>query len=373
MRDMSYRRCFMVMALAAVLLGAANVRPGFAAQPEAAATVPTRAGVAFMLTVSSAYVRAAPTVESEPVFSVFLGETLAVVGAGDEDWLQVSSGNAEGWIRASYGLVGDAQTLKLPAQTAPARPVPAGVVPTVSARAIEIYRRGLKLGNNPRVFAKVGDCNTENGRFLAMFEEAGGYQLGTRFIFLQGTIDNFAGSFGRTSVAAASGFSPAAELSAVWADPEVCEAGEGPLHCEYRLVRPSFALIALGTHYGPNMREFESGYREVIDESIRLGVVPILATKADDVEGQDRVNPIIRKLAAEYDLPLWDFWAAAQRLPGDGLAFDLIHLSYGRSNFADPWAMSRGWTWRNLTALLALEAVWNGVRGAAEDGTLPKR
>jgi hypothetical protein len=335
--------------------------------------VATQGGVAFMLTVSSAYVRAAPTVEAEPVFSVFIGQTLAVLGTGDGDWLQVSSGDAEGWIRASYGLVGDAQTLKLPAQTASARPVPAGVVPGVSERAIEIYRRGLKLGNNPRVFAKVGDCNTENGRFLAMFEAAGGYQLGPRFNFLQATIDNFAGSFGRTSVAAASGFSPAAELSAVWADPQVCRAGEGPLQCEYRLVRPSFALIALGTHYGPNMKEFENEYRQVIDESIRLGVVPILATKADDVEGNDRVNPIIRRLAAEYELPLWDFWLAAQPLPGDGLADDGIHLTFGRSNFADPWAMSRGWTWRNLTALLALEAVWGGVRAAAEERTQSRR
>ena len=370
---MSYRRCFVVLALAAILLGAANVRPGYAAGRETAALVPARAGVTFMLTVSSAYVRAAPTVEAEPVFSVFLGEKLAVVGTGDDDWLQVSSGDADGWIRASYGLVGDAQTLRLPAQTASDRPVPAGVVPAVSERTIEIYQRGLRLGNSPRVFAKVGDCNTENGRFLLMFEEAGGYQLGSRFNFLQATIDNFSGSFGRTSVAAASGFSPAAELSAVWADPQVCKAGEGPLQCEYRLVQPSFALIALGTHYGPNMREFEDEYRKVIDESIQLGVVPILATKADDVEGQDRVNPIIRRLAAEYELPLWDFWLAAQQLPGDGLADDGIHLTYGRSNFADPWAMSRGWTWRNLTALLALEAVWQGVRAAAEDGTLPRR
>jgi hypothetical protein len=370
---LSNRRFFVVITLAAVLLGAANVRPGYAAGRETAVLVPARAGVTFMLTVSSAYVRAAPTVEAPPVFSVFIGQKLAVLDTGDGDWLQVSSGDADGWIRSSYGLVGDAQSLQLPAQTASTRPVPASVVPGVSERTIEIYRRGLKLGNSPRVFAKVGDCNTENGRFLLMFEEPGAYQLGPRFNFLQATIDNFAGSFGRTSVAAASGFSPAAELSAVWADPAVCEAGEGPLQCEYRLMRPSFALVALGTHYGPNMREFEAGYRQVIEASIEKGVVPILATKADDVEGQDRVNPIIRRLAAEYEVPLWDFWEAAQPLPADGLADDGVHLTYGRSNFADPWAMSRGWTWRNLTALLALEAVWQGVAAATEVRTLPRR
>jgi SH3 domain-containing protein len=360
--------------LGAVLFGGAGVRPVYSAGREPAARVAVPEGDTFMLTVSSAYVREAPAPDAERLFSVFVGQMLAVLDSSDDGvWLQVSSGDAAGWIRASYGMVGDAQTLRLPAQTAVVRPVPAGVVPLVSERAIEIYRRGQRLGNRSSVFAKVGDCNTENGRFLAMFEEPGSYQLGPRFNFLQSTIDNFGGSFGRTSLAAVSGFSPAAVLSAVWADPEVCEAGEGPLQCEYRLMRPSFALIALGTHYGPNLREFEDGLRQVIDESIELGVVPILATKADDLEGQGRVNEIIRRLANEYDLPLWDFWLAAQPLPADGLADDGIHLTYGRSNFADPWAMSRGWTWRNLTALLALEAVWHGVAGAAEEKTLARR
>jgi hypothetical protein len=365
----------MVVVLGAVLFGVAGVRPVYSAGREPAPRVAVPDGDTFMLTVSSAYVREAPSPVAEPLFSVFVGQMLAVLGTDDDGvWLQVSSGEAAGWIRASYGMVGYEQTLRLPAQTAAVRPVPAGVVPLVTQRAIEIYRRGLRLGNRPSAFAKVGDCNTENGRFLEMFEEPGSYQLGSRFYFLQSTIDNFGGSFGRTSLAAVSGFSPAAVLSAVWADPEVCEPGEGPLQCEYRLVRPSFALIALGTHYGPNLEEFEDGLRQVIDESIELGVVPILTTKADNLEGQGRVNAIIRKLAGEYDLPLWDFWLAAQPLPGDGLANDLIHLTYGRSNFDDPWAMSRGWTWRNLTALLALEAVWHGVAGAAaEERTLAKR
>src|SRR5258706_12883016 len=156
MRNVRYQRCFVVMTLAAVLLGAAGVRPGYAAGPKAAGPAATQGGVSFMLTVSSAYVRAAPTVEAEPVFSVFMGQTLAVLGTGDGDWLQVSSGDAEGWIRASYGLVGDAQTLKLPAQTASARPVPAGGGPGGGERGLEIYRRGVKAGNKPRGFAKAG-------------------------------------------------------------------------------------------------------------------------------------------------------------------------------------------------------------------------
>ncbi|MEP7359802.1 MAG: hypothetical protein ABI847_21300, partial [Anaerolineales bacterium] len=98
------------------------------------------------------------------MFSLFIGQSLPVLGvSGDGEWLRVSGGDTSGWIRASFGITGEAGTLRLPPQAPSTRPVPAGVVPTVSARTIEIYRAGLALGNSPRAFAKVGDCNTENG------------------------------------------------------------------------------------------------------------------------------------------------------------------------------------------------------------------
>jgi hypothetical protein len=324
----------------------------------------------FTILVNSAYARSAPDATSERVFSVFAGESFPVVERSpDGRWVRVSNWRAlTGWLPSDFGLwcpdraasaAELAQARAVRAQMVPR--VPPGVISNFSAEAQAIYERGLALGNNPNVFAKVGDCNSENGRFLVMFEEPGAYTLGERYAYLQDTIDYYAGSWERTSVAAQSGFSPASVMDPVFADPTQCQADEGPLLCEYRLIRPSVALIALGTHYAPTMAQYEADLRVVIEESIRLGVVPILATKADDVEGGDRINPIIRDLAAEYQVPLWDFWLAAQQLPNGGLASTLIHPSYAAPIFDDPWSMQKGWPWRNLTALLAFDSVRQGV------------
>jgi hypothetical protein len=324
-------------------------------------------GQPFTIVIGSAYARRLPSSDSEPVFSVFQGQTYRADGQSpDGQWVLIQNWQQlPGWVRGSFGAWGDSVP---PAAVSTGRVpvVPAGVLPQVSAKARAVYQYGLALGNNPRAFAKVGDCNSENGRFLVMFDAPGEYRLGARYAYLQNTIHHFAGSFRRTSLAAHSGFSPASVLDPLWANPQPCQPGEGPLQCEYRLHRPSLALIALGTHGGRSLEDFEVNLRRVIEESMRLGVVPILTTKADDVEGQGRINAIIRRLAVEYEMPLWDFWAAAQPLPNDGLASDGIHLTYGRPMFDDPWAMQHGWPWRNLTALLGLEVVWRGVSAPPE-------
>ena len=53
-------------------------------------------------------------------------------------------------------------------------------------------------------------------------------------------------------------------------------------------------------------------------------MLPIAVTKADNLEAQagapnHAINDTIRKLAAEYGVPLLDFWQAAQGLPNGGL------------------------------------------------------
>lgn len=319
----------------------------------------------FTVIVSSAYARSQPDVTSERVFSVFSGEAYPVTErTSDGNYVRISNWADTGWVPADFGLwnpagpVSDQALAEARAARAALVPEPpAGVISPFSPEALAVYRRGLALGNQAGVFAKIGDCNSENGRFLVMFAEPGLFTLGQRYAYLQATIDYYAGSWERTSVAAQSGFSPASVMDPLFADPTYCRADEGPLQCEYRLIKPSVALIALGTHYAPTMAQYEADLRVVIEESMRLGVVPILATKADDVEGGDRINPIIRRLAAEYRMPLWDFWLAAQPLPNGGLNADGIHPSYARPIFDDPWSMQQGWPWRNLTALLALDRV----------------
>ncbi len=357
--------------LVAVVL--AGVASGAAWRPAISAPPGNASGQSFTLEISSAYARRLPSLAAEPVFSAFEGQSFAVLDSSlGGEWLQVGYHDLAGWLPARFGSLSSVPGLAPPAAPATGARllVPPGVVPVPGERVAAIFRRGLELGNNPRVFAKVGDCNSENGRFLVMFDQPGAYDLGPQG-HLQATIDHFAGSFGRVSVAARSGFSPASVMDPTWADPAVCQPGEGPLQCEYRLLRPSFAIIALGTHNAPTIAGYEADLRAVIEASIDLGVVPVITTKADNVEGGDRVNAVMRRLAAEYQVPLWDFWAAVQPLPAHGLSSDGIHLTYGRAQFGDDWAMTRGWTWRNLTALLTLESLLLGVIDGPEEIGLP--
>jgi hypothetical protein len=243
------------------------------------------------------------------------------------------------------------------------------VLPTVSDTAREIYQRGLAQGNNPNAFSKIGDCNSASAFFLAAFDNPRSYRLGAEYAPLQPTIDQFAGSWSRDSLAAHNGFGTSAMFSPLKADRRQCQPGEGPLACELRLHKPSFAIISLGTNGAwQTDDEFEDGLRLVIEATIDAGTVPILSTKADDLEGGGRFNFIIARLAAEYDIPLWNFWLAASALPSFGLQ-ETYHLRISPAHFDDPTTLRAGWGVRNLTALQALDNVLRGVTAPADVDT----
>ncbi|MPN08977.1 hypothetical protein SDC9_156265 [bioreactor metagenome] len=101
----------------------------------------------------------------------------------------------------------------------------------------------------------------------------------------------------------------------------------------------------------------------LVDKLIKNDVVPILVTKADNLEGDNSINAIIAQVAYEKKVPVLNYWRAAQQLPDQGLEPDKIHLTYAAPRFNDADAMKFGWPWRNLTALQALDAVWRGVGG----------
>jgi len=89
--------------------------------------------------------------------------------------------------------------------------------------------------------------------------------------------------------------------------------------------------------------------------------VPVLATKADNLEGDHLINQALARLAYEYDIPLWNFWSAVQPLPNHGLLEDGFHLSHGANYFDEPANLKRAWPVRNLTALQVIDAVWRGL------------
>ena len=237
------------------------------------------------------------------------------------------------------------------------------IIPEMDDSMREVYLHGLELGNNSQAFSVVGDCQNVSAYFLADFEHPLQYGLGEHEN-LQETIDYFAGSFGRERAAVRGGYNVASVLSPMWADPEQCEKGENPLSCEYRLQQPSFVLISMETWWeGQPIDAYEQYLRQVVEYWLENGVVPILATKADDLEGDHRINAAIARVALAYDVPLWNFWLAVQPLPDHGLTEDEFHLTYGRPFFNDAGAMATGWAMRNLTALQALDAVRLGVMG----------
>lgn len=237
------------------------------------------------------------------------------------------------------------------------------VIPTVSERAKEIYQQGQEMGRSSTAFMKVGDCGSATDWYLMDFDRGVEfYNLG-EYKELQVVIDQFSGSFERRSVAARDGFRASSILSEFWADPDECVYGETPLSCEFRIMNPSFALITMGTNDVTKIEAFEPGLRRILDELIAAGVVPILATKADNLEGDHSVNQIIASIALEYDLPLWNFWAAVNELPDGGLQEDGAHLTFANNFFNDPKVMENGWPVRNLTALQVLDAVWKACAG----------
>ncbi len=133
---------------------------------------------------------------------------------------------------------------------------------------------------------------------------------------LSSVIQEFQGSYDRVSLAARSGFNSSALFVPLWSDRTYCQASEAPLACEYRVHKPSMAFIMLGTNDVWHPDEFEPQMRKIIEYSIANGVIPILSTKADNQEGDYSINATIARLAWEYDIPLWNFWAAVQPAAG---------------------------------------------------------
>jgi len=229
----------------------------------------------------------------------------------------------------------------------------------------EIYACGVARGNNTHAFSRIGDCNSEPPHFLYRFDD-GPYNLGD-FAYVQPMIDSFKGSFRREGVAVQRGYRTWSVLDPMWADKSRCKSGESVLQCELRLNRPGVIIVRLGTNDLNAGLIFEKSLREIIETALSQGVIPILGTKADQLDGPDEPNNnMIRKLAAEYRVPLWDFELAARTLPGRGLEADGIHMTtFFAHDWRSPVAFQTGHGLQNITALLALYAVWQEMQPGA--------
>jgi hypothetical protein len=248
--------------------------------------------------------------------------------------------------------------LRLPPEAWQAWPV----IPEVSTRARQVYQRGLALGNDPHAFSKIGDCQSVPASFLGIYD-TDRYFFAPEYSYLQETVDYYSGSFNREGESVRGGFNTSSVLLPFWANTEVCQPGENPMACENRIHNPSIVFISLEVWFeGRTPDVYEKYLRRIIEYNLEQGTLPILATKADNVEGDNSINYTIARLAYEYDLPLWNYWLAVQPLPNHGL--DPADAGGFHLNLD-------GWNMRSFSALQVLDAVHRATVDLLPEGSLP--
>ncbi|OGO08485.1 MAG: hypothetical protein A2Z66_12475 [Chloroflexi bacterium RBG_13_66_10] len=365
--------------------------------PPATMSSPIWPFTAQVATAGALNLRVGPGLEEEVIVILNPLTPLTVVGrTASGDWLEVETAyHTRGWVYALYADVFvDLQQVPVvfdrsaPPVGSPGGTPAAGSGPTpspgtgleivsgITEHAREIFRNGLALGNRPNVFSKVGDSITVSSAFLTAVGQSR-YSL-DRYAYLQEVIDYYSeetartnNSFANSSLAARGGWLASRLVSNGYGDPNYCRNDETPLECEYRWVRPSVALILLGTNdvLTTPIEYYSGSMRRVIETSLAHGVIPILSTLPPmDREGAadrvDLINAEIASLAREYEVPLWDYYAALRDLPSRGLAYDGVHPSWAPQGHTADFSrdyLQYGMTVRSLTALQVLDEIWRGV------------
>ncbi len=324
--------------------------------------LPVRAADApsFTITIGGAYLRAEPSLAATTTQPVFSGEVYPVLGhSADNLWVLLNAPKAGtgAWILASLGVLsGDMDAAPLVAITPKVARAALGTVtrgvPAITARQKLLYQQAVRQGRSASFFTVVGDCNSESTAYLGRLA-AGTFQLPKGQDYLQSTIVRFASSFTRSSMATHGSFGALAMFDTDWVDQSQCVAGEGPLACELRVSNASVVFIALGTGDQYTWQDFEANYWQVVSHTLQSGALPVLVTKADDLETHSGatsgyINGVIRRLGREYGVPVMDFWQATRSLPGYGLRNE------GNDNFHMTPA---GSDLRVLMTLQTLEAI----------------
>lgn len=304
------------------------------------------------ITASQAWLRSAPSLTANNSVPVEKGQFYDVVArTADNTWWQLSVPTAAGkgtWLNANLGALYSGDVKSAPVFTAPVAPAakkpakkakpPAAFptwIPAITPQQRAIYQNAVKAGKDPNLFTVVGDCNSQPAVYLQRLA-TGLFDASALDARLQGVVQQFAPSFGRVSLAAGGGLGTAMMMDPQWANAALCDRAVGPFACELWTSHASIVFIALGTQEQYAWKDFEKNYRPMIEHALAKGVLPVLVTKADDIETasgapQGYIDDVVRKLANEYNVPLIDFYAATRDLPNNGLLDEGdkdFHLSY---------------------------------------------
>jgi hypothetical protein len=333
---MKQKRRWLVAALASFALAIpATTQSAFAARP------PIRPAISFlcgesqsaqiMIDIDGTFARLNNSWSSPEVGRMLKFQCYPALGRDENnEWILVPYGSTRAWVNRSAVRFKDGTDIgQLPtANSVPPAPAPKAVrlpgVPAVSKKVQQLYQAALKAGKAPGMATVIGDCNSEHPVFFGRMG-AGAFNLAP-YPALQKTSQAFSPSFKRVSVATSGSFNAGMAFDPTWADPKQCNPDEGPFACELRQSNAAIALISLGTGDTFTWQNFEPNYAKIIDYSLANNVVPVLMTKADDLESRqggapaDHINNVVRKLGAQYGLPVIDFALAAKQLPDGGLA-----------------------------------------------------
>jgi hypothetical protein len=321
-----------------MLLGASAVLPAAALSRHAAHA---QSGPKITITEPLAWLRSEPSLYAGNLVPVRKGEFYTVnARSADNRWWRLNAPSARGkdaWLYASLGAIHSGalanapvyaklptpvRTVK-PAKSVKAAPAFPPWVPVITPQQRAIYQGAAKFGKDLNMFTVIGDCNSQPPVYLRRVAtgEFDGSRVEPR---IQQVLARFEGAFGRVSLAAKGGFGTAAMGDPTWADGALCDVTMGPFECEVWVSRASVVFIELGTGDQLVWKQFEGHYRPLVELALKKGPLPVLVTKADDIETSEDapsgyINDIVRKLASEYQVPLLDFHAATRNLPNFGL------------------------------------------------------
>jgi hypothetical protein len=190
------------------------------------------------------------------------------------------------------------------------------------------------------------------------------YNLGP-YGYLQAAVGQYSGSFGRSSMATVKGINSWRQFDPGSADHENCRSNEGPIQCEFRLNNPSVAFIRLGANDWAMPEEYQQSMERIVEYFLNRGVIPVLGTKPDRLDGPNNtLNKIVYAIAADYEIPVWDFDQVAATVPNKGLLQDHTHFQDGGPhNYSLPVAFQHGDSLEDLTALIMLDQVDRVIAG----------
>lgn len=234
-----------------------------------------------------------------------------------------------------------------------------------AANARQIYANGQQWGRDPRAYSVLGDSTVMTPHLLARFDRDD-LILG-EYAYLQPTVAHFRGVWKRFGVATNYGLHAWSVFDPLWADKNWCVPNEDLLTCEFRLQNPAFLFVRLGSNDAGSPSGFSYNVRLVIEQAIANGIVPIIITKPDRFEGDNTNNEILRQLAADYLVPIWDLDRVAETLPGKGLDTDQVHMvEYPANDFTDPAVFSSGHAMQDLAGLMVLYAILETVQASGD-------